>query len=217
MTSQFDNYVPESLKDKLERFRNRKTIPLTSQASDFFTEFEANGIPLSYLYEYSDHEDTYHDATALDFKYWYEEHEDAAAHRRCVLELACMAIDFELRPNHTAKRPSTEGLIRAFNDNGNERITSANPSSALIPYVFGSLVARLANVAYRKVYTADGAKLFLTQPRGFNGYCCPNCETVFKNKRIYELGPEGAQHGHDNLIMRGNPNAWPNPEDMEGE
>lgn len=220
-TSNFDDHIPEPLKGKIEGFKSRKTLPRTEQAQEFFDEFfiadDGNGgIPFHYIYEYIDHEDTYTDKLFFDFKYWYEDHEDALAHKRYVLEVACMAIDFTMRPNHTAQRPSTEGLIRSFNDDGNNRVTSSKPQSSLIPYdKYGALVARLINVAYRKVFTADGAKLFLTQPRGFNPYCCPNCETEFKGRFIYELGPEGVQHGHDNLTLRGNANAWPVGDDDE--
>jgi hypothetical protein len=178
---------------------------LSDQASDFRDAYKDDGIPVSDLNEYADHEDTYTDSHAMEFKARYSAH-DNRAYRIHVLEFACLAIDVTVRANYGDSRPSSEQLWGDYCLHGNGRADTVKPSPNPIRKNDLSLIVRLVNVAYCKQFPGDsGARIFKTLPRGPITFCCPNCETRFRGSGYIEDLGRGTK-GWDNMAATGDPN-----------
>ena len=168
--------------DEAERFRQNLENAGVSVCAEKFENPLAIEIftnpppPLSFLYDYTNHEDSYRDPLTFKFAKWYSDPKNALISK---IFVAC-AIDDD--KNTRWNENSTLHLNKffpGFNRTG-LHIADTLEKNHLLPESTGipPRLARIYNVWYRNTYTADGARFFYTQKLGKPHKCMVCGSTV---------------------------------------
>jgi len=150
--------------------------------------------PISFLHEYTDHEDTYEDPTTYKFIKWYAEKNNQLISR---IFVACALEERHERRENNGKPLQLGRYVDQFNEQGMRMVDTDYQCDTPIPQYAGPRVSRIYNVWYRRNNPADGANLFATRMLGKDRHCSV-CGSI--------VGRDGTiQFGRHYLELTGNP------------
>lgn len=131
---------------------------------------------LSFLYDYTNHEDSYRDPLTLKFANWYRDPKNALISK---IFVACAVEDDKNTRWNEGDTLHLNKFFEGFNRTG-LHIADTLEKNHLLPDKTGipPRLARIYNVWYRNTYSADGARFFYTKKLGKPQKCMVCGSTV---------------------------------------
>ena len=171
----YETYIPgaearQNVDDEAERLhQNLKNAGVSVSVEKFENplaiEIFNNPPPsLSFLYEYTNHEDSYRDPLTIKFANWYRDPNNALKSK---IFVACAIEDDKNTRWNEDETLHLNKFFPGFNRTG-LHIADTLEKNHLLPDRTGipPRLARIYNVWYRNTYSADGARFFYTKKLG---------------------------------------------------